>query len=252
MPLPRGLRDLCISSSWTTYGRLKNCRTGFLLELRQLLLESPASRMAISTRNTTIAQCVGAVVKFEARGSFGSVSEKIFMAHATRDVTRETFASETPKLRNRVQKILRVCAGLPIALAVTGSAVVLLSSKYGNFETACHGYATRLEKKRGSIGDEDTTEGTSLNAGIILSLEFLQDEFLKRREKIDYCMSDPYISLCVLKNKAWVSVSVLGRLLLLGEDETMDVVQLFSDMSLVTLRSARESSGEVGIVLHDL
>ncbi len=59
---------------------------------------------------------------------------------------------------------------------VTGSAVALLSDILSDFETACDAYATRLEKKRGSLGDEDTSDGASLNAGILLSLECLQDE----------------------------------------------------------------------------
>ncbi len=47
-------------------------------------------------------------------------------------------------------------------------------------------------------------------------------------------------------------VSVLRCLWQLDEDEAMDVVQIFSDMSLATLRLGSESSREVGIVLHDL
>ncbi len=50
-----------------------------LADLRQLLRESRTSRMAISTRSTTIARCAGAVVKFGARDALGSVSEQMFM-----------------------------------------------------------------------------------------------------------------------------------------------------------------------------
>ncbi len=94
-----------------------------MADLRQLLRESRTSRMAISTRSTTIARCAGAVVNFGARDALGSVSEQMFMAHATRGVCAETFGNQSAEVRNSVQKILWICAGLPIALAVTGSAV---------------------------------------------------------------------------------------------------------------------------------
>ncbi len=95
-------------------------------------------------------------------------------------------------------------------------------------------------------------EGASLNASILLSLEFLQDEFVTRKLKTDRSISDLYTSLCILEHQAWVPVSVLRRLWQLDEDEAMAVVHLFSDMSLATLRRGSESSREVGIVLHDL
>ncbi len=202
-----------VDNLWPT----KNCRTGFLRDLRQLLRESPASRMAISTRSTTIARCAGAVVKFGARDPLGSVSEEIFMAHATRGVSVEALACERSELSSSAQKILRICAGLPIALAVTGSAVAFLASTRFDFETACDEYARRLEKKRGNVGDKNTTEGMSLDAGILLSLEFLQDELSKRKLKTDLSISDLYTSLCVLENQACVPVSVLGRMWQLDE-----------------------------------
>ncbi len=70
--------------------------------------------------------------------------------------------------------------------------------------------------------------------------------------KTDRSISDLYTSLCVLEHQAWVPVSVLRRLWELDEDAAMDVVHLFSDMSLATLRLAGEASREAGIVLHDL
>ncbi len=100
------------------------------------------------------------------------------------------------EVRNSVQKILWICAGLPIALAVTGSAVAFLSSTGGDFGTACDEYARRLEKKRGNLGDESTMEGMSLNAGILLSLEFLQYKLLKGKAKTVDCIKDLYVS-CV-------------------------------------------------------
>ncbi len=239
---------LIVDDMWPT----KACRTGFLSDLKQLLRESPASRMAISTRSTTIAEYAGAVVTFGARDPLGNVSLNIFMAYVTRGAPGETFGNRSAGLRNSVQKILEICAGLPIALAVTGSAVRRLSTAFADFDTACDDYARRLEKKRSILGDERTMEGMSLNASILLSLEFLQDDFVTRELNTDHSISDLYTSLCVLQHQARVPLSVLGRLWQLDEDTVMYVVGLFSELSLATLRPACEFSREAGIVLHDL
>ncbi len=75
------------------------------------------------------------------------MSVDIFMAHVKRGAFGETFGYEAPRLRNSVRIILGICAGLPIALAVTGSAVAKLSRACGDFDTACDTYAARLKKK---------------------------------------------------------------------------------------------------------
>ncbi len=180
---------------------LENCKNRFLMDLRQLLRESPESRMAISTRNMAIAQCGGSVVRFGARDPLGPVSQKIFMAHATGGVVREAAAHDEIKIRKSVSKILSLCGGLPIALSVTGAAVAFLTNAGGNFESACDTYSVQLEKRRTCLGDEDTMEGRSLNAGILLSLEYLEAEFLSLKTKtslrIDHSISDLlYQSMC--------------------------------------------------------
>ncbi len=113
---------------------------------------------------------------------------------------------------------------------------ILLSIAHGDFDTACDAYARRLERKRSKLGDEVTMEGTSLNASILLSLEFLQDELRRRKVKTDRSISDLSTRLCVLEHQVWVPISVLRRLWQLDEDAAMDVVHFFSDMSLATLR----------------
>ncbi len=152
---------------------------------------------------------------FEAREPLSSVSEKIVMAHATSGMCKASVAKGTSKAGSSILKILRKCAGLPIALAVTGCAVSFLSQAHGNFESACDVFATRLEMKTSSVGDEETMEGRILNAGIMLSLEFLEVELSKLKAKlslnIENSISALYSSLCILENQAWVSASVLGR-----------------------------------------
>ncbi len=98
-----------------------------------------------------------------------------------------------------------------------------------------------------------------MNAGILLSLEYLDAEFMKWKVKCslntEYSISELYTSLCILENQASISVDVLGRLWHIDKDAAMDVVSLFSSMSLATLRINRlsvECPEVAGIVLHDL
>ncbi len=153
--------------------------------------------MVISTRSTTIAECAGAMVRFGARDPFGNEPEQMFMAHATSGLQGDTVVGRDSTAWKSILKILKICGGLPIALAITGSAVAFLSCSHGNFDRACDAYATRLEKKTISLGDEDTLEGTSFNAGILLSLEYLGTEIIKwkvkRSPNIKYSIRGLYI-----------------------------------------------------------
>ncbi len=111
--------------------------------------------MAISTRSVEIAHGAGSIVDFGARDPLGLVSERIFMSHATGSSTSGVTQGRVGELRTSVSKILTVCGGLPIALAVTGCAVALLARTRGNFEAACDTYATALEEKSADPGDEE-------------------------------------------------------------------------------------------------
>ncbi len=150
-----------VGDIWPT----ENCKTGFLMDLHQLLRERPESRMAISTRNVAIAQSAGAIVIFGARDSLGPVSLSIFMSHATCSADGKSGAPHRRNLRSSLKKILVVCGGLPIALAVTGCAVRFLASAHGDFDRACDIYSVHLDGKRRGLGDEETMEGTSLTPG---------------------------------------------------------------------------------------
>ncbi len=97
-----------------------------------------------------------------------------------------------------------------------------------------------------------------MNAGILLSLEYLEVEFQKWKTKnsvfVEHSVNELYTGLCVLENQSWVSISVLSRLWQLEKDVAFDVANLFCGMSLATLQLRQTSGGteEAGIVLHDL
>ncbi len=119
-----------VDDMWPT----KESPTGFLSEFRQLLRESPRSRMAISTRCVDIAHAAGCVVDFGARQPLGAVSVAIFMKYAQSSTSVSVATDAGGSLLPSVAKILDWCAGLPIALSVSGSAVALLLRNVGTMK----------------------------------------------------------------------------------------------------------------------
>ncbi len=218
---------LLIDDKWPT----EECPTGFLTDLRQLLRESPRSRMAISTRSVEIAYGAGLVVDFGAREPLGAVSVNIFMKYAQKSIPLGSAPATGDALLPSVTKILQWCAGLPIALSVSGSAVALLVRNVGSLEMACEIYANDFEERAMNLSDKRDRDGSRLSDGILLSLKYLQVEFSNWKEResveIDRTIRELYTSLCVLMKQLWVPISVLGAMWNLDEKSALDIANLF-------------------------
>ncbi len=209
------------------------------MDLRQLLRESPASRMAISTRSLDIALSAWAIIKFGTRDPSGVASGA--NVHGTCGAWSVSGIPNKSRPRAQTQcpensAHLRWVADRPGHHGICSCVSI---KALGDFDIACDECATRLEEKRSTSGDE------GLTAAILLGLELLQ-------VKTDHSLKDLYTSLCVAENQAQIPVSVLCRLWQLDEDAVIDIVHLFRDMSLAVLRQGSESFREFGIVLHDL
>lgn len=113
----QGRRNLfLIDDVWPT----KGCVQGYLSELRKMLEGSPDSRIALTTRSRVLGSQLGAHVDFGARVPCGEVSRSIFMLNATTGWRADACEQEDIAA---VDGILNLCAGLPIAWAVTGRVV---------------------------------------------------------------------------------------------------------------------------------
>lgn len=132
-----------IDDIWPTDSRPE----GYLPDLELLLQGSPECRIAISTRSTVIAINTGSYVDFGTRDIEGDVAVIIFMSHAVPDAE---FGQDHVEAARGV--LLR-CAGLPMALAVTGKAVALRVAAGLRFQTACEEYfgpAVKCDAFRGT------------------------------------------------------------------------------------------------------
>lgn len=89
---------------------------GYLTDLTILLRDAPKSMLFISTRDRNIADNVGAIVKFAP-----IVAEDVkalgILEKYVPDIKREPYVSDNA-VKDGVQRILKTCAGLPLALAI--------------------------------------------------------------------------------------------------------------------------------------
>lgn len=104
-----------IDDIWPT----PDCPQGFLYEMNALLQGSPEGRIATSTRSTVIAIKTSLQVDFGARDPQGDIAIEMFMSHA---IHKPGIAFDDDHVE-AARGMLGHCAGLPIALAVTGEGV---------------------------------------------------------------------------------------------------------------------------------
>lgn len=226
-----------IDDLWST----SSCDKGFLPQFRNILEGSSESRIVLATRNVLIGSSASSHVDFDARNPLGPISRSMFIGYATNRF-REVVSREVFNLVS-VQGILRLCAGLPIALAVTGCFVSRQVSSVSEFESVCNMYLKQLEAK------------TKLRASIVESAISLSVGYLDSAlQDMPNPSSQMYTSLCILKKQHWIPVCTLAKLWGVGGESAEHIAQLFSSMSLV--RKSVQKTGaeveEVGLSLHDL
>lgn len=234
----RGRRVLFLFDDiWPAAGRPE----GHLNALKGILNGSPDSRIAITTRSRLVASRMGSHVDFGARDPQGPVSVAMFMAHAAPNLPLGDAHCQP------VRGILKFCAGLPIALAVTGQAVAFRVASGLEFQSACHTYFEHLSNAM-------HPGATILNAAISISLLQLDEKIENKEIYFWYSFSDMYASLCILKTQEFAPVSVLARMWKLDVESATQACFHLSDMSLAKMSSRTLAGGEeeIGIVMHDL
>lgn len=211
---------------------------GYLPDLASLLQGSPESRMVVLTESAAIATKTGSHVHFGARGPRSSVAVAIFMSHA---MPNGYFGEEHVRAARR---ILDVCGGLPILLALAGETIAVRVGTGFRFGSACEKYF--------QLFSDATRSGVSvLDAAINISLDSLQER-AKQDGKLTtvYPFRELYCSLCVLKNHQQARVSVLRRMWKVNEETALEICIHFSSMSLAQL--SFEDNEDIRLCIHDL
>lgn len=199
----KGRRNLfLVDDVWPT----EKCPQGFLSDLRGMLKGSPDSRIVLTTQSRSIGSISGVHVDY--RDPHGPISMSIFMEHATPGCQGDV--GEHEHSLAAVQNLLGLCAGLPIALAVTGCIVAAEVSLGFDFEYACD----RCWNNR----QQETNLGASvLDGAIQLSLKYLETELKKSPNMVvpvnslgSSVMRELYSSLCVLEKQQCMPISLLA------------------------------------------
>lgn len=211
---------------------------GYFAVLVNLLQGSPDSRMALSSRSRNIAVRTGSHVDFGARDPQGPIAVAMFMSHAAPSI------QFVDNHHSALREILARCGGLPIAIAVTGTAVALRMSLGLGFLSACRTYLDLLvEEMHLGASILDSTIRSSLS-----SLEEMSDKGSQ-----PYTLREMYESLCVLNNQRFAPVSVLSHMWRIDTSSTMDVCMRFSSMSLAKMSAKFLGDKEYcGLLTHDL
>lgn len=206
-------------------------------QLRQLIAESPESRIAMTTRIDDMGAFVHNV-DFDVRDM--EASESIFLKYATNCKEGEGVLSVRGKFF--LQEILKRCEGLPIFLSTAGNLAAKRRKQLG-FENACDDCLKKL-----------TADSEAMAALLEPSLEHLDLELNNTSEIFSsYSVHELFVSLCVLKKKQWFPVAVLACMCGMDYTTADRIAWLFNDMSLVQVlaRDELEEEEELGVTIHD-
>ena len=230
---------------------------GYVLELKKMLREAPKSGLLISTRDRTIANAVSSSpVSFECAQPEGPRARKILGKSAFGDSCEEIISNWNAE--SEYVEILRVCAGLPLALGIAGSGVKLnyLDSKDASFSVVK--YWRRL--KRGGLnqlkGANAEYHASGLKYVVEASLELCELWGSSGGRNLN--MRRLFRSLCVLEKQQLMPESILEQYWALNELQMSEVVEKFTNLYIVKRDLLKRSINinskisQFHVYMHDL
>lgn len=232
--------------------------TGYAAELKELVEGGDGSCMVFSTRDHKIVTLVQPEHKVELTPLVpdGSRSKCILCRHA--GFGEEEIQQSSVDVGNSFKDVLLKCAGLPLALAVAGSAVFNLAAMSLSPENrlqAWEQFSKRLNnvfERCGEIFDEATDKHPGLTLAMHASLEaanVLADK--NRYYKIRNVLSHQKLhrSLCIVQKQSSTPIAVLARMWGMSCTTARRIVEDFAGLSLLDV-SGEGTSGCIS--LHDL
>ncbi|CDF39140.1 WD40-repeat containing protein [Chondrus crispus] len=168
------------------------------------------SRLLYSTRDSELKQ-VGKRVTFEPREREGSDSVHMLMLASGANPEE----ANDPRCKEAVSKILKLCAGLPLALNVAGTGVRYMRDRWeGEKSQAWEAYLSKM-KSRNTIRSESPGDGylLSLDATLHASLEIVESGIGSDAERLgQFSFRKIHRSLCVMKKQDGMPLSLVRDL----------------------------------------
>lgn len=226
---------------------------GTLLHVLSVLSPGSGSCLAFTTRSREIGVACGDIVDFSAREPLGSQSTDILFNAAR---LSESMVMQSAQKSYALQ-ILRACAGLPLALAVSGNTIRVLASKHrDNPIQAVEHYGSILVHRRQELLQRGAEFYGALESSLSAALDILDSpQQAKLPSGLKFSVREMHRALAVLNKQGWAPTAMLQRLWDLVEDEflTVQVMELLEDFGLAELEVRRYGGTSVeGLRVHDL
>lgn len=238
---------LLVDDAWS----VNDIDSGVLVRLSSLLSPGSGSCLALTTRDRDLGMVCGDIVSFFTREVHGSQSRDILLCAAGFD---EDAVKEEPQ-KSSFNSILDVCAGLPVALAVSGNTLRLLADRYA----ANPGVALRKFCPNLNCRSEILNTGAELYEALSPTLSAALDVLDSPEKKnwpaaLNYTAREMHRALAVLQKQAWAPIGMLQRLWGLPDAYlTLKVMEQMENAGVAELEM-RQQGGEFveGLRIHDL
>lgn len=252
---------LLFDDLWST----DSYKCGHLEELQHLVDSCELSHILFSTRSQTIACRAGQnSISFESRDE--ETSKRILLGFT--GLTEAEVRAMSAEAIEALIYALKKCAGLPIALAVTGRLIRFYVSRLAdqsNKSRAWRLYKSYAAKHSGSYalgGRVDAGEHPGLSEALQQSLDEMDSQLKCDGKEYIYSAADMYRALCVLRKQSWAPLSMLCALWSLDAELVAHVAEEFESLSLLSIRYAQNDDTDddnegsspqmLEIKLHDL
>ena len=224
-----------------------NNELGYVRELKQKLRDAPKSGLLISTRDRTIAQAVsGSPVNFECVEPLGRKAREILGWAAFGPNWDQITFDRDAKLK--YLKILKVCARLPLAIGIAGSALKSVDGEQRYMVLSLimrrlnRGKLNRLQYPNGEY-DRD-----GLNYVVKASLQLCELWGFSGGRNRD--TRHLFQSMFVLEEQQLIPESTLERYSDLDEQQVGDAVENFTNLRIVKQNLLKRSSNNSTDVSH--
>lgn len=237
---------------------LPNNELGYVPELKKLLRDTPKSALLVSTRDRKIARAVGnSPVPFKSLEPLGLKAREIL---STASFGKDwKYVPENWGCANEFERILHVCAGLPLLLSIAGSSI---SIDYEDSEDVSFSVAAYWERLQDStLAHLQEEHNPDYHHG---GLEHVVEASLKvccswgRNGGWNYDIRQLFISLCVLDKQLSIPESTLMIFWGMRNRSVSEIVRKLADLNIVTRtlsdrhKAAKGKKAEYCVRLHDL
>ncbi|CDF37667.1 WD40-repeat containing protein [Chondrus crispus] len=226
--------DACILQKLSTLA----AATGDMRERR--------SRLLYSTRDSKLKH-VGKQVTFEPREREGGDSVHMLMLAGGANPEE----ANDPRCKKAVSEILKMCAGLPLALNVAGTGVRYMRDRWeGEKSQAWEAYLSKM-KRRNTLRSESPEDGySSLDATLHASLDIVESGIGSDGERLrQFSFRKIHRSLCVMKKQDGMPLALVRELWEMDYESAEKYAKQMERVGLVDLHYDKDCEW---VRMHDL